>query len=309
MKDIDLKKSARPKRGLGRGLGALLPTASSSGSGLLRHCPIAHISPDPEQPRKRFTDTHLDELSRSIKEHGVIQPLLVRKTDTPGHYILVAGERRLRAAGMAGLNEVPVIVMELDDRRGLEISLIENLQRADLNPIEEAEGYRRLVEEFSLSHTAVAELLGKDRSTVTNTIRLLNLGAKARAALIEESLSMGHGRALLGLTDETLQEQALNETLEKGLSVRELEKRVRELKKGLGPEEDDADDGAVDEAELERRRQEDEERCLKLAELYFTRTRIRRLKSGRGRIELEFRTEAELERILEALKAQAGEES
>jgi ParB family chromosome partitioning protein len=304
VKDFDLKKSALPKRGLGRGLGALLPTASSAGQGLLRHCPLEHISPDPEQPRKRFTDTHLEELSRSIREHGVIQPLLVRKTETPGHYILVAGERRLRAAGMAGLKEVPVIVMELDDRRGLEISLIENLQRADLNPIEEAEGYRRLVEEFSLSHTAVAELLGKERSTVTNTIRLLNLGAKARAALIEETISMGHGRALLGLTEEKLQEQALAETLDRGLSVRELEKWVRELKKGQPAAGETVEEEAADEAEPERC-QADEDRCRRLEELYFTRTRIKRLKSGRGRIELEFRSEAELERILEALAREA----
>ncbi len=298
---MDLKKQALPKRGLGRGLGALLPTSSSSGSGLLRHCPLEHISPDPEQPRKRFTDAHLEELSRSIREHGVIQPLLVRKTDRPGHYILVAGERRLRAAGMAGLKEVPVIVMELDDRRGLEISLIENLQREDLNPIEEAEGYHRLVNEFSLSHTAVAELLGKDRSTVTNTIRLLNLGKKARAALIEGSITMGHGRALLGLTDETLQEMALAEILERGLSVRDLEKRVRELKKG-GVEEGAGQDGeAVDERARERCRQEDEARCRRLEEVYFTRTRIKRLKNGRGRIELEFRSDEELERILETL--------
>lgn len=298
---MDLKKQALPKRGLGRGLGALLPTSSSSGSGLLRHCPLEHISPDPEQPRKRFTDAHLEELSRSIREHGVIQPLLVRKTDRPGHYILVAGERRLRAAGMAGLKEVPVIVMELDDRRGLEISLIENLQREDLNPIEEAEGYHRLVNEFSLSHTAVAELLGKDRSTVTNTIRLLNLGKQARAALIEGSITMGHGRALLGLTDETLQEMALAEILERGLSVRDLEKRVRELKKG-GVEEGAGQDGeAVDERARERCRQEDEARCRRLEEVYFTRTRIKRLKNGRGRIELEFRSDEELERILETL--------
>jgi len=296
---MDLKKKAPPKRGLGRGLGALLPTASSSGKGLLHHCPIGHISPDPEQPRKRFTDTHLEELAASIKEHGVIQPLLVRKTDQPGRYILVAGERRLRAAGMAELEEVPVIVMELDDRRGLEVSLIENLQREDLNPIEEAEGYQRLAKEFSLSHTAIAELLGKDRTTVTNTIRLLNLGARARTALIEESITMGHGRALLGLVDEARQEEALAALLERGLSVRELEELVRRLKKGgtLEPEP------PVSEPEpTSTLPPEIESRLGRLSERFQTKACIRRRKNGRGRLEFEFRSEEELERLLDLLE-------
>ena len=307
---MELKKGTVLKKGLGRGLGALLPEASTTEKGKLRQCAIDRITPDPDQPRKTFSEESLAELAASIREHGVIQPLLVRPGDKPGHYLLVAGERRLRAAGRAGLKEVPVLVMELDERRGLEISLIENLQREDLNPIEEAEGYFRLVNEFSLSHTAVASLLGKSRSAVTNTMRLLNLGENARQALIEEKISMGHGRALLALAENKLQEKALVVTLEKELSVRELEKLVRKLKKEGLPEEDGPAAGSdPDPAELERLRQADEERCRRLEEICFTRTRIRRLKNGRGRIELEFKSDDELERILKALETPTGEES
>ncbi len=306
---MELKKGTVLKKGLGRGLGALLPDASTTEKGKLRQCAISRITPDPDQPRKSFSEASLAELAASIREHGVIQPLLVRPADEPGHYLLVAGERRLRAAGQAGLEEVPVLVMELDERRGLEISLIENLQREDLNPIEEAEGYFRLVNEFSLSHTAVASLLGKSRSAITNTMRLLNLGEKARRALIEEKISMGHGRALLALAESELQEKALAVVLEKELSVRELEKLVRRLKKeGLPDDPGRADDAGPDPAELERLRQADEERCRRLEKICFTRTRIHRLKNGRGRIELEFKSEEELERILETLETPAGGE-
>ncbi len=302
--DIPAKKEAVLKRGLGRGLGALLPDAPDAASlekGQLRQCRINQIEPDSRQPRQRFVDENLEELAQSIKEHGVIQPLLVRPADKDGHFTLIAGERRLRAAGKAGLTEVPVIVKALDEVQGLQVSLIENLQREDLNPLEEAQGYYRLAQEFSLTHAEIARLLGKSRVTVSNMLRLLNLPEQAQHCLAEEQLSMGHGRALLALPEGELQTLALTETLEKKLSVRELEKLVRKLKK-------DGSATAVPDEEIpaqkEKRElliQEDLAISQRLQKTFTTGTRIRRLAGDRGRIELDFKSTEELERLLEIL--------
>ena len=302
--DIPAKKEAVLKRGLGRGLGALLPDAPDAAileKGQLRQCRINQIEPDSRQPRQRFVDENLEELAQSIKEHGVIQPLLVRPADKDGHFTLIAGERRLRAAGKAGLTEVPVIVKALDEVQGLQVSLIENLQREDLNPLEEAQGYYRLAQEFSLTHAEIARLLGKSRVTVSNMLRLLNLPEQAQHCLAEEQLSMGHGRALLALPEGELQTLALTETLEKKLSVRELEKLVRKLKK-------DGSATAVPDEEIspqkEKRElliQEDLAISQRLQKTFTTGTRIRRLAGDRGRIELDFKSTEELERLLEIL--------
>ena len=302
--DIPAKKEAVLKRGLGRGLGALLPDAPDAASlekGQLRQCRINQIEPDSRQPRQRFVDENLEELAQSIKEHGVIQPLLVRPAEKDGHFTLIAGERRLRAAGKAGLTEVPVIVKVLDEVQGLQVSLIENLQREDLNPLEEAQGYYRLAQEFSLTHAEIARLLGKNRVTVSNMLRLLNLPEQAQHCLAEEQLSMGHGRALLALPEGELQTLALTETLEKKLSVRELEKLVRKLKK-------DGSATAVPDEEISTQKEkrellirEDLAISQRLQKTFTTGTRIRRLTGDRGRIELDFKSTEELERLLEIL--------
>lgn len=295
--DIPAKKGTVLKRGLGRGIGALLPDVVSPEKGQLLQCQIRHIEADANQPRRRFVDENLAELALSIKEHGVIQPLLVKPAATAGQFTLIAGERRLRAATKAGLGEVPVIVMDVNEAQGLQVSLIENLQREDLNPLEEALGYERLVNEFSLTHQEVARFLGKNRATVTNMLRLLKLTQKAQQALAEGELSMGHGRALLGLDDVSLQESALLTALTEKLSVRELEKLVRKLKKEGLPEV--VTEVANPESELQL--QEYKQISEKLKINFTVGTRIRRLKNGRGRIELEFKSPEELQKLLQKL--------
>ena len=299
--DIPAQKKSVLKRGLGRGIGALLPDVVNPEKGQLLHCQIKHIKADPEQPRRRFVDENLKELAQSIKEHGVIQPLLVKPAAVSGQFILIAGERRLRAATKAGLNEVPVIVMDLDDAKGLQLSLIENLQREDLNPLEEALGYNRLVNEFSLTHQNVAKILGKSRATITNMLRLLKLSSKVQQAMMEGELSMGHGRALLALEDEALQEFALAAVLTDKISVRELEKLVNQLKK-----EGKAPVTADDAAEVKKEHNaallnEDRQLGAKLEQIFSAKSRIRRLSGGRGRIELEFKSAEELQKILDLL--------
>ena len=302
--DIPAKKGAVLKRGLGRGLGALLPDATTSEKGQLRQCKLNQIEPDAKQPRQRFVDDNLEELAQSIKEHGVIQPLLVRPAERDGQFILIAGERRWRAAQKAGLTEVPVIVMALDESQGLQVSLIENLQREDLNPLEEAQGYYRLAHEFSLTHLEIAKFLGKNRATVSNMLRLLNLPEKAQQFLAEEQLSMGHGRALLALPEGALQDQAMFETLKKKLSVRELEKLVRKLKKE-GLKTTISDEELADQAEKrELLAQKDLVISQRLQQVFTTGTRIHRLAGDRGRIELDFKSAEELENLLTLL---AGE--
>jgi len=299
--DIPAQKKSVLKRGLGRGIGALLPDAVSPEKGQLLHCQIRHIEADPDQPRRRFVDESLAELAQSIKEHGVIQPLLVKPAPNPGHFILIAGERRLRAAARAGLNEVPVIVMDIDAAKGLQVSLIENLQREDLNPLEEALGYERLVNEFALTHQNVAKILGKNRTTITNMLRLLKLSQKVQQALAQGELSMGHGRALLALADEmVVQEYALNESLSKKLSVRELEKLVRKLKK-KGLPTGSKEFSEAEKASHAAQAHEDKLISEKLKNIFASGTRIRRLSGNRGRIELDFKSVEELRDLLEML--------
>lgn len=301
--DIPAKKGALLKHGLGRGLGALLPDAMSPGKGQLRQCRINLIEPDAKQPRRRFVDENLEELAQSIKEHGVIQPLLVRTAEKAGHYILIAGERRLRAAGKVGLTEVPVIVMALDEVQGLQVSLIENLQREDLNPLEEAQGYYRLAHEFSLTHAEIGKFLSKSRAAISNMLRLLNLPEKAQECLAEGQLAMGHGRALLALPEGELQNRALTETLEKKLSVRELEKLVRQLKREEAvtvPVEESSDLKEKKELQLK----EDQSISQRLQKTFTTGIRIRRQAGSRGRIELDFRSIEEFERLLVLLESE-----
>jgi ParB family chromosome partitioning protein len=234
------------KRGLGRGLGALMPsapserapmpapaaatTAAAAASERNRsyfQAQIEDVYPSPEQPRRHFGESELDELAASIRVHGVIMPLVVRPRPGGG-YLLIAGERRWRASQRAGLMQVPVVIQDVDTREAFERALVENLQRADLNPIEEAAAFHRLVEEFGLTQEQVAGRVGKDRSTVANALRLLRLPTAVRGMVEEGKLSMGHARALLGLEDETAIETLARMAIGRGLSVRATEKLVRD---------------------------------------------------------------------------------
>jgi len=216
------------KRALGKGLEALIPPGSAQG---ILELPLDRIGPNPRQPRTRFAKQELRELAESIKRHGLLQPLLV--VATPDGYQLVAGDRRLQASRLAGLRAVPALVRQAGEQASLEMALIENLQRENLNPLEEAEGFRQLADDFDLSHDQIAGLIGRSRSDVSNTLRLLKLSSGVREALAEGQISAGHARALLGLGTAQDQTAALRTVLGKGLNVRQTEALIRQL--GAGP--------------------------------------------------------------------------
>ena len=225
------------KRGLGRGLGALMPVGSSPGIAppapaarrTYFQAGIEELYPSPEQPRRKFDEGKLAELADSMRVHGIIVPLVVRPRPEGG-YFLIAGERRWRAAQRAGLHEVPVVVQDVEEATALERALVENLQRADLGPLEEAAAYQRLVDEYELTQDEIANRIGKDRSTIANAIRLLKLPPGARQLVEDERLSMGHARALLGLDDAGEIERAAKNVVEKQMSVRQTEALVRKAK-------------------------------------------------------------------------------
>ena len=233
----------KPRR-LGRGLEALLsmsPAAAASGAvaaaggahavadqGALQRLPIAEVRPNPYQPRKEFKPEELADLEASLKVSGLLQPITVRRAPSGGGYELVAGERRLRAASRLGWSEIPALVKDIDDRTLGSLALVENLQRVDLNPVEEAEGYQRLMEDFSLTQQQVADVIGKDRSTVANMLRVLHFPASVRRMLRDGQITLGHARALLALPNEIAITDLAREVVARGLSVREVERRVRE---------------------------------------------------------------------------------
>ncbi len=226
----------RKKGGLGKGYGTLFTdnaTEELSGAGAVT-LRLSEIEPDRQQPRKAFDNIALNELSESIKLHGVLQPLLVRPMPDGG-YRIVAGERRWRAAQLAGLSEVPVIIRDIDDRQAAQFALVENLQREDLNPIEEARGLQRLVDEFSCTQEEAAEIIGRSRPAVANAIRLLGLPADIQSLLENGTLSSGHGKALLGIQDEALQRTVAEMAVINGLSVRDTERLARETEKTPSP--------------------------------------------------------------------------
>lgn len=213
---------------LGRGIGALISSAAQEGGKKYFSCPIEELQPHAKQPRKNFDDKKMAELIASIKEKGVIQPLVVRQQGD--HYQIIAGERRWRAAQKAGLDRVPVVIQDVSEHHALEIALIENIQREDLNPLEEAEAYRYLVVTFDLSQEDVAQRVGKERSTVANALRLLRLPEKIKEMVIANQLSMGHARALLSLELDEDVIEAGNEIIRKKLSVRDTEKLIKKIK-------------------------------------------------------------------------------
>ena len=283
------------KRGLGRGLDALIPSSFEQGAGAegVQKIPVEQILPNPRQPRTTIDEADLERLSASIREHGVLQPLVVLPPDEKGRYRLVAGERRLRAARLAGLAEVPVIVRAATDRQQLEWALIENLQRLDLNPLEAADGYRMLVEEFGLSHEEVAEQVGKSRTAVTNTMRLLKLSAPARKALTEGRISEGHARALLALSNAQAQSAALQTILEQDLNVRQAEELVRRLggeKRPAKPRPQPSPEVAALEEQLR--------------EMLGTKVTLKRSSKG-GSLVIRFYSDEELNALVERLMGEA----
>ncbi len=224
------------KGGLGKGLDALIPgDFSPQPTGGETTAPVDMIVPNPLQPREIMNDENLAELAQSIKEHGILQPLIVTHEPISGQYTLIAGERRLRAAKMAGLDSVPVIIRNVTDRERLELALIENVQRADLSPLETAEAYSQLSDEFNLSHEEISTRVGKSRVSVTNTIRLLKLPETAKKALAEGKITEGHARALLSLNTTQAQLAALQTILNHELNVRQAEELVRKMN-GQKPE-------------------------------------------------------------------------
>ncbi len=250
---------------------------------------LSEVEPNREQPRKHFDEETLQELADSIKKYGVIQPLLVEKKEK--YYEIIAGERRWRAAKLAGLKEIPVVLKELSEQEKMEIALIENIQREDLNPIEEAQAYKRLLDEFHLKQEDVANSVSKSRSAITNTMRLLKLDERVQDMVAGEELSAGHARALLSISDVDKQYELALKIVEKGLSVREVEAL---LKKKPAKEEKEEVNTAE---ELIYRNFENN-----LKELYGTKVSIKNQK-GKGKIEISYYSVDELERILEMLQS------
>lgn len=304
------------KSGLGKGLDSLIPPSKSvnkSGekvkeektvlqeeqnkseknpnieSGELK-LKISLVEPNREQPRKQFDEDSLVELSESIKQYGILQPLIV--SNKGDYYEIIAGERRWRAAKLAGLKEVPVIIKKYNDREVVEISLIENIQRENLNPIEEAQAYKRLMDEFHLKQDEIAERVSKSRTAVTNSMRLLKLAPKVQEMLVDEMLSAGHARTILGIEDPDMQILVANRVFDEKLSVRETEKLVKTMlnpKQKKEPVPSTAEDTAYEQLEE------------KLKGWLGTKVSIARKKNNKGKIEIEYYSQEELERLIDLL--------
>ena len=282
------------KFALGKGLSALIPEdlveseqQDEKGKMLI---PLNEIRNDNNQPRKAFDNDKIAELTESIKTHGIIQPLILRKSDD-GLYVIVAGERRWRAAKMAGLKDVPAIVMELSEKDVLEISLIENIQRQDLNPIEEAAAYKKLLSDFNLTQEDLSKRIGKSRTAITNTMRLMNLDIRVQQYIIEGIITEGHGRALLGIKDKEIQYELSQKVIDENLSVRELERLVKRILEGKTSEEKETNN------ELNPYYKEIKNQ---LQSYFGTKVNISN-KNNKGKIEIEYYSEDDLQRILDII--------
>jgi ParB family chromosome partitioning protein len=279
---------ARFKSGLGKGLAALVPSAGPA----IEIVDIELILPNPQQPRSYFDPIQLEELAQSIREHGLIQPLLVTRAEPelsgPPIYQIIAGERRWQAARLAGLEKLPVVVREANSLEALELTLVENLQRADLNPLETAEAYRRLAEEFSLTQEEIAQKVGKKRTTVSNSLRLLALSGEMKHSVATGEISEGHARALLGVPDEGERRRLWERIVARGLSVRQTEEAARRLQRVVKRVRHAAD---VETAALEDR----------LRQALGTKVTLRRGRRG-GTLVIHYYSDEELEAILHALE-------
>lgn len=294
-------------RGLGKGLDALIPSGinekkthsesnsvqkkideKSNGETMVN---ITKVEPNREQPRKNFDEDALEELAESIKQFGLLQPILVQDRNT--HYEIIAGERRWRAAKKAGLKEVPVIIKNLSEQEIVEISLIENIQRENLNPIEEAQAYKRLLTEFNLKQDEVAERVAKSRTAVTNSMRLLKLCDNVQQMIIDDMISTGHARALITIEDEDQQYAIAQQIFDEKLSVRDVEKLVKDLNKPQKPKKE-----VVEDKSLDIIYQDVEE---KLKQSLGTKVSIASKGNGAGKLEIEFYTHDDLDKIIELL--------
>ena len=285
----------KERRGLGKGLEALIPSvpATEARESGITEIPVSAISPNPRQPRHKQDPEALRELADSIREHGLLQPLIVTQAEDslPGasRYQLIAGERRWMAAKMAGLSRVPVVIKEATPQQTLEMALVENIQRADLNALEEAQAYQQLVDEFGLTQEQVAARVGKSRVTITNTLRLLRLSDELKKALLSDDISEGHARALLALESEALQEQALRMVMRRGLNVRQTEELARQLQsppKTQEPAPPLSPEAKALQSQLEG--------------ALGTRVQLTRAKKG-GKLVIHFYSEEELEAICDLL--------
>ena len=316
-----------PKRGLGRGMSDLLGTdvkdesLKSSGTKVSSAkktnkttedsesskvevselmVKVTDIEPNPNQPRTDFNEDALSELAESIKKYGVIEPIIVYKKDRG--YEIIAGERRWRAARLAGVKEVPVIVRKYTKQQRVEIALIENLQREDLNPIEEALAYKRLIDEFSLKQDEVAERVSKSRTTITNSLRLLKLSDKVKEMLVEQMISTGHARCLIGIEDEDVQYETAMTIFDQGLSVRDTEQLVKDVNKILSNKKD--------ESKTEAKPEDNTALLAVLSEMennlktkLGTKVKIKPRGKNKGRIEIEYFSSDDLERIIHMINA------
>ena len=289
------------KKGLGKGLDSLItdkvskpvkPKSEHAADAVM--IDIKKVEPNREQPRKKFDEDALIELSESIKQFGVLQPLLCQERDD--YYEIIAGERRWRAAKIAGIKEVPVIIKKLSDQEIMEISLIENLQREDLNPIEEALAYKRLIDEFKLKQDEVAERVSKSRTAVTNAMRLLKLNEKVQQMVIDEMLTTGHARALLGIEDQDIQYVLAQQIFDQKLSVRDTEKLVKSMqneKKGKKKEPEKLDSKLLAiYSDLEEQ----------MKKIMGTKVLINSKNSNSGKIEIEYYSQDELDRIIDLIR-------
>ncbi len=296
--------AAKGARGLGKGLDSLIPMSGNTKSvsetkelkkeenkGSETIVKITQVEPNREQPRKNFDEDALQELADSIKQFGLLQPILVQDRKT--HYEIIAGERRWRAAKLAGLKEVPVIIRDYTDQEIVEISLIENIQREDLNPIEEAQAYKRLLTEFNLKQDEVAERVSKSRTAVTNSMRLLKLCDEVQQMIIDDMLSTGHARALISIEDPEQQYMIAQKIFDEKLSVRDVEKLVKNLNKPEKPKKENQEDKSLDIIY-----QDIEE---KLKQSLGTKVEITPKGNGSGKVEIEFYNHDDLDRIIELL--------
>lgn len=296
--------SPEKRSALGRGLGALIPGATGSTASRRDYfvVGIEEVHPSGQNPRQGFDDAQLADLTESIRRQGIIQPLVVRTRSLPegGGFTLIAGERRWRAAQRAGLKQVPVVVREASTRDAFEMALVENLQRADLNPIEEADAFRRMCDEFAYTHEEVAGRVGRDRTTVVNSLRLLKLPAKVRTLVASRQLPPGHARALLGLDDAAAIERAAERVIARGLTARQTELLVRlerQAKQGKKPEPAPADPPrSASVRDLETR----------LARTLGTKVHLVEKNAQAGKVEIEYRSLDDLDRLLERLLRPLG---
>lgn len=282
----------KKRTGLGKGVDYLIPKKQEEGNKKKENntnmVSIALLDINKSQPRKSFEKEKLEELSESIKQYGILQPILVNKKGD--RYEIVAGERRYRAALSAGMKEVPIIVGEYDEKVAMEIAIIENIQRADLNPIEEAMAYQSLIENYGLKQEEVATRVFKSRASVTNMLRLLRLDDFVKTFIIEEKITMGHARALLAIEDREKQVEIAKEIVKRGLSVRDTEKLVKQVSKPKKEEKEEKDDGIFFKKYEEN-----------IQSILGTRVHINRKDKNKGRIEIDYYSVAELERLMELI--------